>query len=126
MIASSWIDQVPTWALFSLAMLAAWRVSRGGGGSAVSELAKANEILTKRKDELGGEVRDLTAELAASQARTDITKALEPAVEKITGALSAHEERAIERHQQQLDQGAKQIIILGMMAEKMGADPNGH
>jgi hypothetical protein len=127
---------IPTWALFILALVVAWRVTRGGAGSAVSELSKANEVLTKRVHELGAEVRDLRIENADLKARTDVSLAIEPAVARIVDAigthetraleaLDAHESRAIERHQTQLDQGTQQIVILGMIADRLGADPNG-
>lgn len=114
MIASPWISSVPTWALFALAMLAAWRVSRGGGGSAVSELAKANEVLTVRVHELGDEVRDLRVENAELKGRTDFALALAPIL-KWSGQ---HEERAQSRHEQTM-------IIMQLIAKHLGAEPNG-
>lgn len=107
MIASAtWVGSLPTWALLALAIAAAWRLSRGGGGSAVSELSKANEVLTHRVQELGGEVRDLKVENERLRQRTDFA-----------AVIATHEERAQQRHDSQLR-------ILSLMAERLGADPD--
>lgn len=124
---------IPTWALFVLMLVVAWRVSRGGGGSAVSELSKANEVLTKRVHELGAEVRDLRIENATLRERTDVTLAIEPAVSRIVDAidehetraldaLDQHEGRAIERHQAQLAASDRQLTVLAMIADRLGPD----
>jgi hypothetical protein len=108
----NWIGSLPTWIILIMGVLVAFRVTRGGAGSAVSELAKANEILTKRKDELGGEVRDLKEEVARLQGRTDIAAALVP----ISTALEDHEQRAAERH-------AAHLGLLELIAARLGPDP---
>jgi biopolymer transport protein ExbB/TolQ len=117
---------IPTWALFVLALVVAWRVTKGGAGSAVSELSKANEVLTQRVHDLGAEVRDLKIENAELKARTDVTLAIEPAVQLVIdstrAALADHEARAIERHQSQLASGDKQLTVLGMIADRLGAE----
>lgn len=113
---------VPTWALFALGIFAAWRLSRGGAGSAVSELSKANEVLTKHNHDLGAEVRDLKIEVARLETKTDLTLALEPAVDRIVGRIGEHETRAIERHGAQLQESAKQLTVLSMIADRLGAE----
>lgn len=117
---------IPTWALFVLALVVAWRVTKGGAGSAVSELSKANEVLTQRVHDLGGEVRDLKIENAELKARTDVSLAIQPAVQSVIdatrSALAEHEDRAIERHQQQLASGSQQLTVLGMIADRLGAE----
>lgn len=113
---------VPTWALFALGIFAAWRLSRGGAGSAVSELSKANEVLTNRNHDLGAEIRDAKIEVAALKERTDITLALEPAVSRIIERLSEHESRAIERHEAVLRESSKQLTVLSMIADRLGSD----
>lgn len=71
------------WLPFVLAAGFAWRLSRGGGGSAVSELSKANEVLTRRVQELGDEVRDLRVENASLKSRTDYQASIGPLVDQI-------------------------------------------
>lgn len=114
MLGVSVVSALPSWTLLVVALVIAWRVTKGGGGEAVTELSKANEVLTKRKDELGAEVRDLRAETARLKERTDVATALVP----VLAALEAHEQRAAERHTRHLD-------LLAMIAERLGPD-NGH
>jgi biopolymer transport protein ExbB/TolQ len=120
---------IPTWALFFLALVVAWRVTRGGAGSAVSELSKANEVLTQRVHDLGAEVRDLKVENERLKARTDVSLVIAPEAQRIIdetrAALSEHERTAIERHQQQLSSGEKQLVVLDLIAGRLGPDPNG-
>jgi S-methylmethionine-dependent homocysteine/selenocysteine methylase len=120
---------IPTWALFFLALVVAWRVTRGGAGSAVSELSKANEVLTQRVHDLGAEVRDLKVENERLKARTDVSLVIAPEAQRIIdetrAALAEHERTATEWHQQQLASGAKQLIVLDLIAGRLGPDPNG-
>jgi hypothetical protein len=115
MAASSWVGSIPTWALFVLAMGIAYRLSRGGGSAAVSELSKANEVLTNRVHELGSEVRDLRVENAELKGRTDFALALEP----ILKWSISHEARAQERHE-------KSMVMFDLIAKHLGAEPNGN
>lgn len=92
---------------FVLTLAVSWRVSKGGGGSAVTELSKANEVLTHRVKELGDEVRDLRIENAKLKARTDYQ-----------AVISEHEKRAQARHEAQLH-------VLELIASRLGPDPNG-
>ena len=90
----------------TVAMIAAgmfW-LSRGGSGSAVQELSKANEVLTKRVHGLGAEVRDLRVENAQLRARTDFR-----------AVIAEHERRAEERAQ-------KTLRVLDLIAERLGPD----
>lgn len=103
---STWVGSIPSWALLALAIGVAWRLSRGGGGSAVQELSKANEVLTRRVKELGDEVRDLTILNEQLRARTDFA-----------AVIQSHEERAQQRHDSQLH-------ILGLIAARIGPDGN--
>lgn len=82
----------------------AWRISRGGGGAAVSELSASNRVLEKRVHELGAEVRDLRIENAELRQRTDF------------GAVIAeHEARAQERHEGTLK-------VLNLIAARLGKE----
>lgn len=132
MLAAQFVwGSIPTWALFLLALVVAWRVTKGGAGSAVSELSKANEVLTTRVHDLGSEVRDLRVENAALRERTDVTLAIAPAAQRIIDETRAvateHERAAIERHELQLAAARSQLTVLGMIAERLGPDNgNGH
>lgn len=109
--AAAWAGTLPNWLLVVLAVAVAWRLSRGGGGSAVSELSKANEVLTKRVQELGSEVRDLRAENAELRGRTDVALAIDH-------WGSEHERRAQERH-------LATLHVLDMIARHLGEEPDG-
>jgi len=126
-IATSYFTgSLPSWILLGVALLGAWRLSKGGGGSAVSELSKANEVLTKRVHELGSEVRDLRVENEGLRARTDFAQALAPVLEKtaegveqaesrqnaIMSTLDQHEARAQSRFEATTD-------VLGLMADQL-------
>lgn len=90
------------WAAVAVALLFAWRVTRGGGGSAVQELSEANKVLTARKDELGAQVRDLLVENRALRERTDFG-----------AVMDGHERRAQERHEATLK-------VLDLIAARLG------
>ncbi len=117
--AAQWAGSVPTWALLAVSLAVAWRVTRGGGGSAVSELSEANRVLEHRlqetRDTMGAEIRDLRVENAELKGRTDVTVALVPVLE----SLASHETRAQERHE-----GV--VRILDLVARRLGPDPNGN
>jgi hypothetical protein len=122
---------IPTWALFFLALVVAWRVTRGGAGSAVSELSKANEVLTQRVHDLGAEVRDLKVENERLKARTDVSLVIAPEAQRIIdetrSTLADHERTSTERHELQLAAARQQLTVLGMIADRLGPDNgNGH
>lgn len=98
------LQTVASWSTVLVALFIAWRISKGGGGSAVSELSKANEVLEKRIHELGAEVRDLRVENTALKARTDFN-----------AVMQLHEERAAARSE-------KILVVLNMIAEKIGGN----
>jgi len=94
-----WSGTIPTWLLVLITLAVMWRVTRGGGGSAVSELSKANEILDKKNHDLGSEVRDLRIENEGLKARTDFAAALAEGLKPVTDWTALHERRAQERHE---------------------------
>jgi hypothetical protein len=117
MLATIW-GTLPNWILIAVALLAAWRLSRGGAGSAVSELDKSNDVLTRAladtRDKLGVEIRDLRIENGELRGRTDVAIALAPVLEWTI----SHETRAQERH-------TSMIVVLDLIAARLGPDPNG-
>jgi len=94
-----WSGTIPTWLLVLITLAVMWRVTRGGGGSAVSELSKANEILDKKNHDLGAEVRDLRIENEGLKARTDFAVALAEGLKPVIDWTALHEQRALERHE---------------------------
>jgi hypothetical protein len=118
MLAASVAGTIPTWILVAMALFVAWRVSRGGAGSAVSELTAANHVLeqalTRDRDKFGAEIRDLRIENGELRGRTDVAIALMPVIEWTT----VHEKRAQERHD-------ATIVVLGLIAKRLGPEPNG-
>lgn len=132
MVAQSLAGTIPSWILVAMALFVALRLSRGGAGAAVGELAKANEVLEKRlheerdaKEQLGGEVRDLRVELGELRGRTDFTAALAAALGPILEWTIGHETRAQERHESVMGATARQLVVLELVAQRLGPDPNG-
>jgi len=108
--------------LLCIALFAAWRISRGGGSSAVSELSKANEVLTKAnhaKESLLSEkdrnIRLLEDQLAELRTRADFGAS-------ISLAFDAHEKRANIRHDETERRAEarfdKQLGILDLLAKE--------
>jgi hypothetical protein len=129
----AWLGSVPTWALFALGVLFAYRISKGGGGSAVSELSKANEVLTaalererherrEERDRLGAEIRDAKVELGHLAGRTDFTAALAAALGPVIEWTSGHEQRAQERHDAVMRAGESQLKVLDLIAKALGPE----
>lgn len=108
---ASIIGTIPSWGLLVIALLAAYRVTKGGGGSAVSELSAANTVLDKRLHEQGAEIRDLRIKNTELEAKTDFTIALAPIFEW----TASHEIRAQERHE-------KTMIVLDLIAQRLGKE----
>lgn len=93
------------WLVIGIALFAAVRITRGGGGTAVTELSEANRVLKERDHRRDQELRDTRAELVALRARTDFAAVME-----------LHETRAIDRHEAQLR-------ALERIADRLGAAP---
>ena len=103
MIASI-VGDIPSWLTSVVILLAAWRISKGGAGSAVSELSAANRVLERRLHELGAEVRDLRIENEGLKQRTDFSS-----------VMAIHE-----RNAQQRTEGI--LKVLDLIAGKLGGD----
>jgi hypothetical protein len=118
MLAATVWGTLPTWILVGMALFVAWRVSKGGAGSAVSELSAANQVLerslTDTRDRLGAEIRDLRIENGELRGRTDVAIALMPVIDW----TQMHEKRAQERHD-------ATIVVLDLIAARLGPEPNG-
>lgn len=61
----SWVGSIPTWALLIMGLFVAWRVTKGGGGSAVSELSVANQVLEDRDKRRQHEMEAQAGKIAA-------------------------------------------------------------
>lgn len=110
------------------------RVTRGGAGSAVSELSHANRVLEETlrderqaKEQLGAEVRDLRVQLAELAGRTDFALALTAALAPIMEWTLGHERRASERHEAAMAAGARStealLGVLEQMARSLPPEP---
>lgn len=120
---------LPTWILLALGLFIAWRISKGGGGSAIQELAMANSVLEKRIHALGGEVRDLRIENEHLKTRTDFAQALAPVLEGIAISARASEARqesimeAQAHHEQRAQDRQEGILkILDLIASRIGEE----
>lgn len=89
--APTWTGSLPTWLLLALALAGAYRLSRGGGGSAVTELSKSNEVLSGALERQRKIADDQAKQIAALESKTDVVMAVSPLIQ-------AHEAKAQERH----------------------------
>jgi phage shock protein A len=110
----TWAEAAPTLLVVVPALLAAWFLFRHGGSTALAELERANRILERRVHELEAENRQLTAAIASLRARTDVATALEP----LSQLLATQHGEAM-THFSQLE------TLLGMVADRLGPEPNG-
>ncbi len=102
---ATWTGSLPTWILVVIGLAFAWRITRGGGGTAVSELTAANAVLTHALQEQR-EITDKQAkEIAALQGKTDVVLAITP-------LMQSHEKNAQERH-------AATVKVLAEMSESL-------
>jgi hypothetical protein len=108
------LGTIPGWLTLAILILGAWRITKGGAGTAVSELNTANEVLTRRVHELGDENKELRREVSELRGRTDVAVAIMPIIEW----TMKHENRAQERHD-------SAMTILGLIADRLGPEPNG-
>lgn len=88
---SSWAGSLPTWILVGIGVIFAWRITKGGGGSAVSELTAANAVLTHALNEQRQVTDQQAKEIAALQGKTDVVLAITP-------LMQSHEQKAQDRH----------------------------
>lgn len=103
MIAAVSNGQIVQWASLATLAFTLWRITRGGGGSAVQELTAANKVLERRNVELGAEVRDLRVKVAHLEERTDFSKVMD-------------------RHEKAAQQRAAGILnALDLIADRLGA-----
>lgn len=96
---------VVQWASLAILAFTLWRISRGGGGSAVQELTAANRVLERRNVELGAEVRDLRVKVAELEQRTDFSS-----------VMREHERKAEQRTE-------KLLHVLDLIAQRLGPEP---
>lgn len=88
---ANWTGSLPTWILVGIGLIFAWRITKGGGGSAVSELTAANAVLTHALNEQRQVTDNQSKEIAALQGKTDVVLAITP-------LMQAHEQKAQDRH----------------------------
>lgn len=111
--APTWTGSLPTWLLLAIALIGAWRVTRGGGGTAVTELSKANEVLEEAGKKKDAQIHTLQSRIATLEARTDIAQALQP----LSDSINNHEERAQARFE-------KTSEILTLVADRLHETPD--
>lgn len=88
---AGWTGSLPTWILVGLAVIAGIRLTRGGAGSAVSELSAANKILEEARQKNHAKIEEMAKQISALESKTDVVLAVSP-------LIADHERRAEERH----------------------------
>lgn len=107
----SWVGSIPTWALLIMGLFVAWRVTKGGGGSAVSELSVANQVLEDRDKRRQHEMEAQAGKIAALESKTDVVLAVTP-------LISEHERHSQERFE-------ATIQVLEAIRDQIHADTPG-
>lgn len=118
----SWTGSIPTWLIFLLGIVVMWRVSRGGGGSAVSELSQANGVLTTALDKERAASEDKEKRIAALEAKTDVVLAMRPLMEELDRKAQERFESAQLRAQEHHD---ATLLVLRAMSTSLGANQRG-
>jgi len=102
---ATWTGSLPTWILVVIGLAFAWRITRGGGGTAVSELTAANAVLTHALKEQRDISDKQAKEIAVLQSKTDVVLAITP-------LMQSHEKNAQERHE-------STVKVLAEMSESL-------
>jgi hypothetical protein len=114
LIAAGWVGTLPGWLTLGT-LLALGVLLRGGQlGPALGYLREANATLTDENRALHKKVVELEAEKVRLTARTDLA----PMQTLMLEQARSNEERAQARFE-------RTVTILDLIAERMGADPNG-
>ena len=90
------VGNAPSWILVLIALTAAYRLTRGGGGSAVSELTAANKVLeeslSRTRDALAAEEQ----RIKALEARTDVVLAVTPLMQEMDRKAQARFDETVQ------------------------------
>lgn len=105
--APTWTGSLPTWLILVGGLFVMWRLTRGGGGSAVTELSKSNEVLSEALERQKKIADDQAKQIAALESKTDVVLAVTP-------LIATHEQKAQERHDATIE-------VLHEMSRKLGA-----
>lgn len=111
----SWAAATPILVTMIAAVLAGGFLYRHGGGTALSELERANSVLEKRIQSLEAENNTLHAEVAELRARTDIVEAMKP----LADALTQHDHGVAQRDKEMITLLSK---IAGILEARRATD----
>ena len=108
----TWTADLPVLVTLIAAVLGGGFLYRHGGGTALTELERANGILEKRIRTLERENSALHAQVSELQTKTDIAAALQP----LSQVLINHDERSANSDRQM-------IVLLELIAQRLGPEP---
>jgi len=114
MLAAITVPSLTDLLLAGVVLFSAWRLSKHGGGAALTEYDTANKRLERSLAEARTETARLIVELAKLQGETNVALAVAPVLEW----SRMHEQRAAERH-------SATITVLDLIAARLGPEPNG-
>lgn len=112
---AGWTGSLPTWILVALAIIAGWRITKGGGGSAVSELSAANKILEDARQKNHAKIEEMAKQITALESKTDVVLAVSP-------LIADHERRAEERHQALVHTIEANTTVLEGLSRRISTD----
>lgn len=105
---TSWVGTVPAWLTVLGVVLAGYFFVRGAGGTALSTLQTANQVLERRVHTLEAQAKADAALIAELKARTDLSVQLAP----LLAWTGDHEARDQQRFE-------KTIAVLGEIADRL-------
>lgn len=119
------VGSLPGWITLVVLLAGFYLFVRGGGGVALGHLRDANEVLTKTIADQDAKIRDAERELSELRGRTDVSIAIAAAIGPLIEWSAMHEQRAQERHEAMLRSQDKTMVVLDLIASRMGPDTNG-
>lgn len=107
------LGTIPGWLTLATLLGAAWAFRRGGGGAAIQNLETANRVLERSGEQKDKQINELLRRVALLETKTDFAIAFKPIIDW----TAAHEMRAEARHD-------KTMIVMDLIAKRMGAEPD--
>lgn len=115
----TWAESMPTVLTIMVGIAGLWFIVRHGGGSAVTELDRANRVLERRVAELTAQNTEQAARIAVLESQTNVTAALQPVID-----LLRHHEEAAERRAADARRQADGVLdVLDLIATRLGPEP---
>ena len=108
-------DLLPTFLAAAVVIGMVLFLRRYGGSTALAELERVNGVLDRRVHQLSRENQSLSGENMVLHAKTDLAAAFEPVSQQLH-----------DQHAEAMRKADRSMALLGMIADRLGPEPNGH